>query len=172
MHLQLAFPRDPQVREGGREVVGEDCGVDPRRVGERGRRYVFGLGVQRRRDGVIVRIDHRSPVSGEDLVGVPAEQERVGALVDPVQKRRGLVVVQRHGPSTAFEPAPTVLVRGTESLHHAVDGDPRGGGEPHDRGPFLLRGTVGNAFGSRPPRETSPARAVFPMKRATRSTTN
>jgi len=59
----------------------------------------------------VARICHYSPVAGKDLVGPPAEQERVGALVDLVEKRRGLVVEQRRGPSAALESAPAVLIR-------------------------------------------------------------
>ncbi len=41
------------------------------------------------------------PPAGEDLVGSPAEHERVGALVDLVHDRRGFVVEVR--PSAALE---------------------------------------------------------------------
>ena len=44
-----------------------------------------------------------APVAGEELVGPPAEQERVGALVDLVDERHGLAVEQRPGPSAALE---------------------------------------------------------------------
>jgi hypothetical protein len=40
---------------------------------------------------------------------------------------RGLVVEQRRDPAAALETAAAVLVRRAESLHHAVDGDHRGG---------------------------------------------
>src|SRR5216684_6792025 len=75
-----------------------------------------------------------SPGAGKDLVGPPAEQERVGALVDLVEERRGLVVEQRRGPAAALESAPAVLVRPAESLHHSVEGDVRDGRQFHDRG--------------------------------------
>src|SRR5215216_3456800 len=83
------------------------------------------------------RICPCSPGAGKDLVGPPAEQERVGALVDLVQKRHGLVVERMGDPSAALESAPAVLVRPAESLHHAVDGDHRGGRELHARGSLL-----------------------------------
>jgi|SRR5690348_1536337 len=47
---------------------------------------------------------HYSPVVGEDLVGPPAEQERACALVNLIQKCRGLVVEQRRAPSAALVP--------------------------------------------------------------------
>src|SRR5918992_3844437 len=74
-----------------------------------------------------------SPGAGEDLVGPPPEQERVGALEDLVDERRGLVVLveQRQGPSAARESATAVLIRPAESLHHAVDGDVRDGRQFH-----------------------------------------
>src|SRR4029453_17669751 len=40
----------------------------------------------------------------------PAEQERVGALVDLVQERPGLLIPERRGPSAALEFAAAVLV--------------------------------------------------------------
>jgi hypothetical protein len=64
----------------------------------------------------VLRICHYAPVARKDLVGPPAEQERVGALVDLVRERRGLVVEQRDGPSAALESAPAVLVLPAESL--------------------------------------------------------
>src|SRR5439155_12398858 len=75
----------------------------------------------------------RDPGPGEDLAGPPAEQERVGALVDLVKRRRGLVVQQRPDPSAALESAAAVLVRPAESLHHSVDGDHRDGRQFHGR---------------------------------------
>src|SRR6266511_2658850 len=47
----------------------------------------LGLRVQRLPDRVVTRIWPRSPGAGEDLVGPPAEQEGVGALVDLVDER-------------------------------------------------------------------------------------
>src|SRR5947208_931453 len=78
------------------------------------------------------------PGAGEDLVGLPTEQERVGALVDLVEICRGLVVVleERQGPSAALEPAPAVLIRSAESLHDSIDGDVRDGRQLH--GPSFL----------------------------------
>src|SRR5439155_24522856 len=65
-------------------------------------------------------------------------QEGVGALVDLVEERRGLVVEERHGPSAALESAPAVLVRPAEALHHAVDRDVRGGRQFHGRRSLLV----------------------------------
>src|SRR5206468_12047917 len=75
------------------------------------------------------------PEAGEDLVGLPAEQERVGALVDLVEICRGLIVVleERQGPSAALEAAPAVLIRPAESLHDSIDGDVRDGRHFHGR---------------------------------------
>jgi hypothetical protein len=123
----LAF----QLADGGRDVSGEDGRVRPLRVGERGRCHVLGPRVQRRRDGA--RICPYSPVAGKDLVGPPAEQERIGALVDLGEERLGLVVEERQGPSAALESAPAVLIRPAEALHHAVDRDVRGGRQFHGR---------------------------------------
>src|SRR5215217_356931 len=68
-----------------------------------------------------------SPGAGKDLVGPAAEQERVGALEDLVEKRCGLVIEERESPSAALESAPAVLVRPAKALHHAIDGDVRDG---------------------------------------------
>src|SRR5215207_8289293 len=59
----------------------------------------------------VARSRHCSPVGGKDLVGPPAEQEGVGALVDLVQERRGLVVEARQSASAALESAAAVLIR-------------------------------------------------------------
>ena len=48
------------------------------------------------------------PSSRRKLVGPPAEQERVGALVHLVDERHGLVVEQRPGPSASLESAAAV----------------------------------------------------------------
>src|SRR5437868_3326137 len=79
------------------------------------------------------------PVAGEELVGPPAEQERVGALVDLVNERHGLAVEQRPGPTASLEPTAAVLVRPAVSLHHPIDGDLRDGREFHDRGSLRSR---------------------------------
>jgi hypothetical protein len=72
---------------------------------------------------------------------MPAEQERAGMLVDLVDKRRGLVVVdeQRQGPPAALEPAPAILIRPAQSLHHAVNGDVRDGRQLHRHSSLLAR---------------------------------
>jgi hypothetical protein len=44
-----------------------------------------------------------------DPRGPPAEQERVGTLVELADERHGLAVEQRPSPSAALEPAPEVL---------------------------------------------------------------
>src|SRR5207249_8054593 len=116
MHLQLASRLSFQLADRGRNVSGEDGRVRPARFGERGRCHVLGLRVQRRPDRAIARIWPGTPGAGEDLVGPPAKQERVGALVDLVEKRIGLVVERRRDPSSALESAPAVLVRSAESL--------------------------------------------------------
>src|SRR5215218_5661807 len=140
VHLQLASRLGLQLADGGREVTGEDGRVRPLQVGEGGRGHVLGLGVQRRPDGLVVaaRIRPGSPGAGEDPVGPPAEQERIGSLIDLVQKRAALVVEQRRDPAAALESAPAVLLRPAQSLHHAVDGDHRDGRELHDRGSLLV----------------------------------
>src|SRR6266542_2467220 len=76
--------------------------------------------------------DPSRPSRGQDLVGPPAEQERVGALVGLVDERKGLVVEDPHGPSTALESLPAVLIRrAAVSLHHSIDGDLRHGRQLH-----------------------------------------
>jgi hypothetical protein len=82
-----------QFADGGRDASGEDGRVRPLRVGERGRCHVLGPRVQRRCDGA--RICPYSPVAGKDLVGPPAEQEGVGALVDLGEERLVPVVEER-----------------------------------------------------------------------------
>jgi hypothetical protein len=140
VHLQLTRRLGFQLADGGRDVTGEDGRVRPPRLGQRGRCEVLGPRVQRRCDGVD-RICHYSPVAGEDLVGPPAEQERVGALVALVDERRGLVVEERQGPSAALESTAAVLVRPAESLHHSVDGDVRRGRQFHG---FVLSAGAAN----------------------------
>ena len=78
-----------------------------------------GVGEQPRPPGAV------RPGAREDLVGPPTEQEGVGALVDLVEERLGLVVEQRQGLSAPLEPAAAVLLRPAESLHYSVDGDVR-----------------------------------------------
>jgi len=74
---------------------------------------------------------HHSPVAGEDVVGLPAEQERVGAPEYLDQERLGLVVEERNRPSAALEAAAAIFVRTAKSLHHPVEGDVRDGGQLH-----------------------------------------
>src|SRR5215207_11073841 len=82
---------------------------------------------------------HHAQVAGEELVGSPAEEERVGALVGLGDERSGLVVARPQGPSAALEPAPSVLIRcPAVPLHHAIDGDLRLGRQLHGRGPLLV----------------------------------
>src|SRR6266571_3666546 len=109
------------------------------RFGERARCEVLGLRVQGSCDRVVARIFRRgaspllrAPVAGEELVGPPAEQERVGALVGLVDERHRLVVEHPHGPSAALESVPAVLIRrAAVSLHHSIDGDLRHGRQFH-----------------------------------------
>src|SRR5438876_4669174 len=143
VHLQLTRRLGFQLADGRRTVTGEDGRVGPARFGERGRGHVLGLRVQRRPDRAVTRIWPHSPGAGGDLVGPPAEQERVGALEDPVEERIGLVDEQRRGPSAALESAPAVLVRPDESLHHSIDGNVRDGRQLHG---FLL-----SLLGASPP---------------------
>ena len=137
MHLQLAARLGFQLADGGRDVSGEDGRVRPLRVGERGRCHVLGPRVQRRCDGVVPGSCHRSPVAGEDLVGPPAEQERVGALVDLVEKvaaslsKSGRAHPPRSNPplrSSSGPPSPCITPS-TETL--------RGGRQLHGRPSFL-----------------------------------
>src|SRR5216683_1206895 len=134
VHLQFTLPLGLQLADGARDVTGEYSRVRPPRFGERGRGAVLRLRVQGRRDGVGAQIYpctcapfRSAPGAREDLVGLPAEQERVGALVELVERRRGLVVEQRGDPSAALKSAPAVLVCTSESLHHSVDGYHRDG---------------------------------------------
>src|ERR687893_1882652 len=146
-HLQLAPRLGFKLADGGRDIPGENGRVRPLRVGKRGRCHVFGPGVQRRRDRVVALIcppGAGSPGAGEGLVGPPAEQEGVGALVDLACQGRGLAIEVRHGPSAALEPAAAVLLRPAEPLHHAVDGDVRVRRQFHGSFPFSL---VWSSFG-------------------------
>src|SRR5207245_5206735 len=104
-------------------VTGEDGRVRPARFGERVRCDVLGLCVQGTYDGVLQIFPH-APVAGEELVGPPAEQERVGALVELVDERHGLAVEQRPGPSAALESAAACCwIQPAVSLQHSIDGD-------------------------------------------------
>src|SRR4029079_19310530 len=82
-----------------------------------------------RPDRAVARIWPHAPGAGEALVGAPAEQERVGALVDVLHGRPGFIV--EVGPSAALEKAALVLFRPAGPLHHPIDGDLRGGRELH-----------------------------------------
>ena len=86
VHLQLAARLGFQLADGSREVTGEEVVFAQRgSVGVVDARYL-GLRVQGSCDLVVGRIFRRGaspssrPVAGEELVGPPAEQERVGAL--------------------------------------------------------------------------------------------
>src|SRR4029079_2143870 len=82
-----------------------------------------------RPDRAVARIWPHAPGAGEALVGAPAEQERVGALVDVLHGRPGFIV--EVGPSAALEKAALVLFRPAGPLHHPINGDLRGGRELH-----------------------------------------
>ena len=97
VHLQLTRRLGLQLGDGRGEVAGQDGRVRPARLGERGRRDVLGLCVQGSDDGVVQVFPH-APVAGEQLVGPPAEQERLAALVHLLDERHGLAVEQRPGP--------------------------------------------------------------------------
>ena len=141
VHLQLSPRLGFQLADGRREVTGEDGRVRPLRVGDRGRGEVLGRRVQGVGDRMAAPM-HRAPVRGEEVVGPPAEQERVGALVGAGDERQGLVVARAPGPSAALEPVPAVLVRrAAVSLHHAINGDLRLGRQLHGRG-FLRVGLI------------------------------
>ena len=88
VHLQLTPRPGFQLADGRRDVTGEDGRVRPLRVGEGVRYHVLGPRVQGTYDGVLQIFPH-APVAGEEIVGPPAEQERVGALVELVDECRG-----------------------------------------------------------------------------------
>ena len=141
MHLQLTRPFGLQLADRRREITGQDGRVRPARFGERVRCDVLGRLIQGHADRVGAPLFDCPPVAGEDLVGPPAEQERVGALVGLVDERQGLAVEHPHGPSAALESAPAVFIRrAAVSLHHSIDGDLRHGRQFHDRGSLLLQG--------------------------------
>src|SRR3954465_3150339 len=78
-----------------------------------------------RRNRMAARI-HGAPVGGEEVVGPPAERERVGALAGLGDELQGLGVARPQSPSAALEPVPAVLVRrAAVSLNHAIDSDLR-----------------------------------------------
>jgi hypothetical protein len=125
VYLQLASGPGFQLANASRDVFGEDGRVRPLRVEGSGRCHVLEPRVQRRPDRAVARIVPSSPGVGEDFVGAPAEQERVGALVDLVHDRSSFVV--EVGPSAALEYAALVLLRPARPLHHSVNGDLRSG---------------------------------------------
>lgn len=53
----------------------------------------------------------RAPVAGEELVGRRPNRNASARLVGLVDERHGLVVAHSHGPSTALESVPAVLIR-------------------------------------------------------------
>src|SRR2546427_442651 len=114
--------------------VGVAVAYLPRPVGP-GSRSGTPLRGARADNKAVAQIVPRSPGPGEDLVGPPAEQERVGALVDLFHDRAGLAV--EVGPSAALESAALVLFRPAGSLYHAVNGDHRGGRQFHGRSSLL-----------------------------------
>src|SRR5438876_1731313 len=143
VHLQLTRRLGFQLADRGRDVTGEDGRFRPARFGERGRCHVLRLRVECRPDRAVTWIWPHSPGAGEDLVGPPAKQERVGALVHLTEERVGLVDEKRRGPSAPLESAPAVLVRPAESLHHSIDGDVRDGRQFHGRSSLLAEFVVG-----------------------------
>ena len=111
VHLQLASRLGLQLADGGRESLertvvfahrGSVSVVDATYLG-----FVFNA-VQ---IGLSPGSSHAPQVPAKMLVGPPAEQERVGALVDLVHDRPGFVV--EVGPSAALEYAALVLLRST-----------------------------------------------------------
>ena len=150
VHLQLTRPFGLQFADRRREVTGQDGRVRPLCVGERVRRDVLRPCVQGTYDGVLQVFPH-APVPGEELVGPPAEQERVGALVRLVDERQGLVITRPHGPPAALESVPAVLIRSAAvSLHHSIDGDLRHGRQSHGRGSLLLGTPLGGGLSPLP----------------------
>jgi len=132
MHLQLASWPGLHLADGSREVTGDDGRVRPFRGKECGRCHVLGPRVQRRPDRAVTRIGPRSPGAGKDIVGAPAKQERVGALVDLVHGCAGFII--EVGPSAALEYAALVFIRPAGALHNSVNRDLRGGRQFHGFG--------------------------------------
>src|ERR671930_2720257 len=116
----------------------------------------------------VLRIVERAPVAGEELVGPPPEQERVGGLVGLADKRQGVVVEHPHGPAAALESAPAVLLRrAAVSLHHAVDGDLRHGRQLHG---FVPSRVVVSRYDRTEARRSSQRRVTLPGRAALKKT--
>jgi hypothetical protein len=146
VYLQLTRRLGLQLADGDCEVIGQDGRVRPARFGERDRGDVLGVSFNTTPMGW-ARISSMLPGAGEELVGPPAEQERVGALVGPGDQRPGLVVARPLGPSAALESVPAVLIRrAAVSLHHSVDGNLRHDRQFHDRGSLLLWAPLTGTF--------------------------
>jgi hypothetical protein len=84
----------------------------------------------------VVRIGGLRPGGGEDVVGAPAEEERVHLAEHLVDELAGRLVEVGDDPAAPVEAAAAILVRAARALVDAVHREEGGDGELHVR-PFV-----------------------------------
>src|SRR5215207_7324741 len=126
-----------ELPDRGGEVAFEHRGVGPLRVAERGRGDVLGQRVEAVRDRV-VRVGGLRPGGGEDVVGAPAEEERVHLAEHLVDELAGCLVEVGDEPAAPVEAFAAILVRTARALVDAVDREKGRDGELHVRPPQAL----------------------------------
>src|SRR5215211_1172795 len=132
VHLELAPFAVLELPDSGGEVALEHRGVGPLRVLEGGRGDVLGQRVEAVRHRV-VRIGGLRPGGGEDVVGAPAEEERVHLAEHLVDELASRLVEVGDDPAAPVEAAAAILLRTARALVDAVDRDKRRDDEPHVR---------------------------------------
>src|SRR5215208_4854535 len=118
MDLQLAPGLRLELTHRLLDVAGDDMGVLPCRVLERGRWHVLGQDIDAVRDGIAAVVER--PVRLPDLPGLAAQQERVGAFEPGGQEAPALLVTIGCGPAAAVEPVAAILVWAAGTLIDAV----------------------------------------------------
>ena len=111
----------PDLAHGGHQIRAELRGPGPRQVRRAAGGHVLRDAVEERRDPAVLAAVLVRPVGGEDVVGPPAEQQGVGALVRRSHLRSG-DVVQQGGLPAAEREAVRILLRSAGRLPDEVEG--------------------------------------------------
>src|SRR5215467_5603350 len=111
----------PDLAHRAGQIRAELGGPGPRELGPAAGGHVLRDAVEQRGDLVVRAALLVGPVSGEDVIGPPAEQEGVGALVRGTDLRPGDLVQQGRLPAAEREPR-RVLVGAAGRLPDEVEG--------------------------------------------------
>jgi hypothetical protein len=120
VHLQLAPAALLEVGDLADDVAAQNRAVTPVGVGQGVRRNVLAAVVQLGR-GAVGRVGDLAPVGAHGLVGVPAEQDRLGPGEPALHDHAHVGVGERDQPPAAAEPPAGVLLGPARALHHPVE---------------------------------------------------